>query len=109
VIGATAREHAAGGPRDPVNDLYDHGCDLVEAARAMRRGAGRPGVARAAPAVAGCLETALHDLAGAADELERLGPPATFAGLALALREAAGAAAAARALAARARAGGRRA
>jgi hypothetical protein len=109
VIGATAREPGRDRGRDPVNDLFDHGCDLVEAARALRRGAERPGVARAVPAVAGCIETALHELAGAAGELERLAAPPAFAGLALALGDAAGAAAAARALAARARAGGGRA
>jgi hypothetical protein len=48
--------------RDAVNDLYDHGCDLVEAARALRRDVHGPGAARAAPAVLGCVETALYDL-----------------------------------------------
>jgi hypothetical protein len=124
------REPARVPERDPVNDLYDHGCDLVEAARALRRGAEQPGVARAAPALAGCIETALRDLAEATEELERLRPPAGdahapdahrrwarrrermrhgFVNLEIALRDAADAAAAARSLAARALTGGPRA
>ncbi|HEX8086983.1 MAG TPA: hypothetical protein VF529_22055 [Solirubrobacteraceae bacterium] len=55
--------------RDPVNELYDRGCDLVEAAAAIRRAAGTDDVARAAPAVLGCIETALEELAAAAGAL----------------------------------------
>jgi hypothetical protein len=125
VTAGGVRTRSTPGPRrDPVNDLYDHGCDLVEAAGALRRGAEQPGVARAAPAVAGCIETALRDLAEAAEELERLclpgpgdqhAPPARsrrarrrermrhgFVNLEVALRDAADAAAAARSLASRA-------
>ena len=40
--------------RDPVNELYDRGFDLVEAATAMRRAATAADVAHAAPAVLGC-------------------------------------------------------
>jgi hypothetical protein len=106
--------------RDAVNDLYDHGCDLVEAARALRRDVHGPGAARAAPAVLGCVETALYDLRDTAAALNLAsaaaghgehGPaPATgrqarmrkgFANLEVALHDAADAAAAARSLAAR--------
>jgi hypothetical protein len=106
--------------RDAVNDLYDHGCDLVEAARALRRDVHGPGAARAAPAVLGCVETALYDLRDTAAALNLAsaaaghgehGPaPATgrqarmrkgFANLEIALHDAADAAAAARSLAAR--------
>jgi hypothetical protein len=106
--------------RDAVNDLYDHGCDLVEAARALRRDVHGPGAARAAPAVLGCVETALYDLRDTAAALnlasaatghgERGPAPATgrqarmrkgFANLEVALHDAADAAAAARSLAAR--------
>src|SRR5690606_19439010 len=99
---------------------YDHGCDLVEAARALRAEAGDPEVAPGGPAVIGCLEAALRDLAEAGRELERSLSEATggqpdgagarraarmrqgMANLEVALRDAADAAAAARALAARA-------
>jgi hypothetical protein len=57
--------------RDPVNELYDRGCDLVEAASAMRRAAEMAEVARAAPAVLGCLETALEELSATSAALER--------------------------------------
>jgi hypothetical protein len=56
--------------RDPVNELYDHGCDLVEAASAMRRAATAADAARAAPAILGCIETALDELMDASAALE---------------------------------------
>ena len=108
--------------RDAVNDLYDHGCDLVEAARALRRDVHGAGAARAAPAVLGCIETALYDLRDAAAALnlasaamtsaahaEHAPPSAArqarmrkgFANLEVALHDAADAAAAARSLTAR--------
>jgi len=103
-----------------VNALYDHGADLVEAAAALRRSASDPAVARAAPAVMGCIETALRDLTAATHALEQatsaelsgeIGPRAGgrrarmrhgFTNLEVALHDGADAAAAARALAARA-------
>lgn len=102
--------------RDAVNDLYDHGCDLVDAAVELHAGADAPGAARAVPAVTGCLESALRELAVAAAGLERaaMADDASsspgrrarrrqgFANLEVALQDAADAAAAARALAARA-------
>jgi hypothetical protein len=107
-----------GSPRDPVNDVYDHGADLVQAAAALRRGAGEPGVARAAAAVIGCIESALRDLGEAAAELERSSSATCaqelqpgkrwmrmhqgFTNLEVALDDAADAAAAARSLTARA-------
>jgi hypothetical protein len=46
--------------RDPVNELYDRCCDLLEAAAAMRSAAGD--APAAAPAVLDALGAALHQL-----------------------------------------------
>lgn len=102
--------------RAPDNELYDRGCDLVEAAAAIGRAAGAPEAARAIPAVLGCIEVALRELAEAAAALEvttgqaiREPPNARsdrmhrgYANLRQALEDAEGAAAAARPLASRA-------
>ena len=110
--------------RDADNELYDSGCDLVEAATAIRRAAAHPEAARAVPALLGCLEVAMHELAVASATLEQvlagsLEAPASlaveprmhrraarmergFTNLYSALDDAEGAAAAARALVARA-------
>jgi hypothetical protein len=52
------------------NELFDRGCDLVEAAAAIRTAAGASEAVRAIPALLGCLEAALHELAEAAAALE---------------------------------------
>jgi hypothetical protein len=52
------------------NELFDRGCDLVEAAAAIRAAAGASEAVRAIPALLGCLEAALHELAEAAAALE---------------------------------------
>jgi hypothetical protein len=57
--------------RSADNELYDRGCDLVAAATAIRQVAGSPRAARAVPAVLGCIEAAVRELAGAATGLER--------------------------------------
>jgi hypothetical protein len=57
--------------REPDNELYDRGCDLVEAAAAIRRAAACPGAGRAVPAVLGCVETALQELLWASAVLEQ--------------------------------------
>jgi hypothetical protein len=57
-------------PRAPDNELYDRGCDLVEAAAAIRQVAGAPQATRAVPAVLGCIEAALRELLWAAAALE---------------------------------------
>ena len=57
--------------RAPDNELYDRGCDLVEAAAAIRRVAETPEAVRAVPAVLGCVEAALHELLWAAAALEQ--------------------------------------
>ena len=57
--------------RDADNELYDHGCDLVATASAIRRAAGAPEAARAVPAVLGCMEAALQELMWAAAALEQ--------------------------------------
>jgi hypothetical protein len=113
--------------RDPDNELYDRGCDLVEAAAAIRRAAGSREAGRAVPAVLGCMESALQELLCACDGLEQttteLTPSATdcvdprakvvahrmrrgYRNLREALSDAHGAAAAARSLAGRALHGG---
>lgn len=56
--------------RAPDNELYDRGCDLVEAAAAIRRVSGADEAARAVPAILGCIESALHELLRAAAALE---------------------------------------
>lgn len=104
--------------RDAVNDLYDHGCDLVEAAAALHSGSDAPGAGRAVPAVTSCLEGALRELALTVAGLERAALAEDeqhllssrrrrtrrhqgFVNLEVALHDAADAAAAARALSAR--------
>jgi hypothetical protein len=86
--------------RDPVNALYDHAAALVEAAAALRRTAGDPRGAPAAPAVLGCVETALRELRDAAAGLDRAGAShgarRDLAVLGVALDDASAAAAAAR-------------
>jgi hypothetical protein len=57
--------------RAPENELYDHACELVDAAAAIRRAAADPASADAVPALLGCLEAALRDLVLLADELEQ--------------------------------------
>jgi hypothetical protein len=103
--------------RDAENELYDRGCDLVEAAAAIRRAAG-PEASAALPALLGCFEVALGDLYRTSAAL--IAPAAEapdprteraqrgLANLAAALHDAEAAAAAARALAARRAAAGTR-
>jgi hypothetical protein len=62
--------HHARWARAADNELYDRGCDLVEAAAAIRRVSGAADAARAVPAVLGCIESALHELLWASAELE---------------------------------------
>jgi hypothetical protein len=65
---ASARSPAR---RAPDNEIYDRGCDLVEAAAAIRRVADAPETARAVPAVLGCIEAALQHLLWASAALEQ--------------------------------------
>jgi hypothetical protein len=109
--------------RGADNELYDRGCDLVEAATAIRRAADSREAGRAVPAVLGCIEAALEQLVWASAALERttmdLAAPAGerpdpraervthrmhrgYGNLQAALSDAEGAAAAARSLASRA-------
>ena len=119
----TASSAHAPATRSPDNELYDRGCDLVEAATAIRRVASAPDATRAVPAVLGCVEAALRELLWAAATLEETsartvernsGSPdsraarksermqAGYANLQTALADAERASAAARSLAARA-------
>jgi hypothetical protein len=59
------------GSREPDNELFDRGCDLVEAATAIRRAAGSREAGRAVPAVLGCIESALQQLLWASAALEQ--------------------------------------
>jgi len=65
------------GRRDAINEAYDRGCDLVEAAVAIRHVAPAPGVAGAVPALLGCIECALDELANASAALCDMPSPAT--------------------------------
>jgi hypothetical protein len=56
--------------RPSDNELYDRGCDLVEASMAIRRLADDPGARRALPALLGCIEAALHELGCAAASMD---------------------------------------
>jgi hypothetical protein len=58
--------------RAPDNELFDRGCDLVEAATAIRRVADAPEAVRAVPAALGCIEAALRELLWAAAALEEM-------------------------------------
>ncbi|HEX6025819.1 MAG TPA: hypothetical protein VFZ00_27760 [Solirubrobacter sp.] len=59
-------------PRRPAdNELYDFGCNLVEAAAEIRRAGADPAAAPAIPAVIGCIEAALHELSCASDVLHQ--------------------------------------
>jgi hypothetical protein len=108
--------------RDAENELFDRGCDLVEAAAAIRGGVAARQAARAVPALLGCVEAAVAELraasallttssieAGAAEDdamarrAERM--ERGLANLQVALADAETAAGAARALVARVTAG----
>ena len=56
--------------RQPDNELFDHGCDLVQAAVAIRGAAASREGSRAVPAVLGCLESVLEELLWATALLE---------------------------------------
>jgi hypothetical protein len=62
--------------RPADNELYDRGCDLVEAAMAIRRLAEDPVAGRALPALLGCIEAALHELGCAAASMDQTSGPA---------------------------------
>ena len=55
----------------PDNALYDHACELLQAAAAIRRGATDPMATTAVPAVLGCIEAALHELSAACAVLQQ--------------------------------------
>ena len=105
--------------RPADNELYDHGCDLVEAATAIRRLSEDRRAERAVPALLGCFESALHELGCAVTNLDEnaneVGLPQPivqrmhrgFMNLGLALADAELASTAARGLAERTAAGAR--
>ena len=55
----------------PDNRLYDSACGLLEASGALAQ-AVQPGSVAATPAMLGCLESALDELAGGLDSLGNL-------------------------------------
>jgi hypothetical protein len=63
-------------PKRPAdNELYDRGCDLVEASMAIRRLADVPEAGRAVPALLGCIEAALHELGCAVSSIDEASGP----------------------------------
>jgi len=58
--------------RDAENELFDHGCDLVEAAAGIRRGLASHQAVRAVPALLGCVEAAVAELRAASALLTTL-------------------------------------
>jgi hypothetical protein len=60
-----------GAPPSPDNALYDHACDLLQAAAAIRHGATDALATPAIPSVLGCIEAALHELSGACDAIQQ--------------------------------------
>jgi hypothetical protein len=109
---------ATGASKRPAdNELYDRGCDLVEAAIAIRSVAGDPAAGGALPALLGCVEAALRELGDSVtrfDETARHAMPTEamadrlhrgFMNLGLTLADAELAAAATRGLAGRSLAG----
>src|SRR5215212_10196058 len=82
IVSAPVRLHDMTMPLPPVseaskrpadNELYDRGCDLVEAAIAIRRLADDPAAGRALPALLGCIEAALHELGCAVVSFDETG------------------------------------
>jgi hypothetical protein len=57
--------------RDPVNELYDEACNLLEAAQRLRRAAARPGAWEAVAPAAACAQEAAHELRAAFEALHR--------------------------------------
>jgi len=51
--------------REAQNELFDRGCDLVEAAAAIRGGVAARQAVRAVPALLGCVEAAVAELRAA--------------------------------------------
>ena len=107
--------------RHADNELYDFGCNLVDAAAEICRAAADPEAAPAVPALLGCIEAALYELSCASAALEQANTRRPeirvdarsravaarlergYANLSVALEDARAAARAARSLAARAR------
>jgi hypothetical protein len=61
--------------RDADNELYDRGCDLVEAAARIHAVAESSEAAPAIPAFLGCLESALHELTCAVAAMQESSEP----------------------------------
>ena len=132
MAGANGRRQSRGMPlpaaqstsrRDADNELYDFGCDLVEAAAEICRAAASPDADAAVPALLGCIEAALYELSCASAALQQNEAKRStardarnraianrlqrgYANLSVALEDARVAARAARSLAARSRTSG---
>jgi hypothetical protein len=59
--------------RQADNELYDFGCNLVDAAAEICRAAADPEAAPAIPALLGCIEAALYELSCASAALQQAG------------------------------------
>ena len=57
--------------RDADNELYDFGCNLVDAAAEICRAVADPDASPAVPALLGCIEAALYELSCASAALQR--------------------------------------
>jgi hypothetical protein len=60
--------------READNEIFDRSCDLLEAARAIRHLSTDARATAAVPAVLGCIEASLRDLAEGIGELRRTLP-----------------------------------
>jgi hypothetical protein len=110
--------------RDADNELYDFGCNLLDAAAEICRAAANPEAAPAVPALLGCVEAALYELSCASAALQQANAQRPelrgdarsraiaarlergYTNLSVALEDARAAARAARSLAARGRSAG---
>jgi hypothetical protein len=110
--------HTVAHRRPADNELYDFGCNLVDAASEICRAAADPDAAPAVPALLGCIEAALYELSCASAALQANAEPPEirpdarsravaarlergYTNLSVALEDARAAARAARSLAAR--------
>jgi hypothetical protein len=66
----TLASRPLGEKRAADNELYDRGCDLVEAAMAIRDLAHQSEAQRALPALFGCIEATLHELGCATSSVD---------------------------------------
>ena len=79
---AVAWSRLEGSRREAENGLYDHACELVDAARAIARAAREPDAVTVLPPVLGCLEAVFRGPANGRCPARRGRPPRSGRGLA---------------------------